>query len=579
MITDNFHGLETDSSDVCIIGAGPVGISLAVRLAELGISVLMLESGGLNEDPKVQALGAAEIDDLAAHDAMEIAVSRRLGGTSNLWGGRCLPFDPVDFLPRTELVGATWPIPYEAVQPFYAKACEYTDSGPSDFVEPATGIPPTPEEFELDRLERWSGTPRLQRLHDQTLATHPRIDVRLNSTVVDLVFAPDGAVSAVKIVRTDGSQSVTVGVRRLVIATGGVEATRFLLAIQQRRPEMFGGRNGALGRYYMGHVTGTVADITFTNRALDNLFNFDTAENGVYIRRRFTPTTECQLDHDIMNSALWPVVPPISDAAHGSGPLSAIFLGLAWGPMGRWFIPEALRKAHVPNPTPPLGPHMLNVLGNLPATLPYMVNFFQKRYFSKKRIPGFYLRNPQMRYGLYYHSEQWPNPDSRITLNGKTDRLGLPSVRIDLRFDERDARSVLKTHDLFEDWLNQSGLGVLRHRYAADRRAAAVLAQASHGTHQIGTTRMASSKEYGVVDSDLRTFSVKNLFVAAASSLPTSGQANPTLTVIALALRLAETLARECRGEIQPVDFLGRDGARTGSLVELDSEAAARRVA
>ena len=90
---------------------------------------------------------------------------------------------------------------------------------------------------------------------------------------------------------------------------------------------------------------------------------------------------------------------------------------------------------------------------------------------------------------------------------------------------------------------------------------------------------MASSKEYGVVDSDLRTFSVKNLFVAAASSLPTSGQANPTLTVIALALRLAETLARECRGEIQPVDFLGRDGARTGSLVELDSEAAARRVA
>jgi choline dehydrogenase-like flavoprotein len=186
-------------------------------------------------------------------------------------------------------------------------------------------------------------------------------------------------------------------------------------------------------------------------------------------------------------------------------------------------------------------------LRDLPVTVPSMIGFVKKRYFSKKRIPGFYLRNPNMIYGLYYHSEQWPNPDSRITLSHEADRLGLPKVRIGFRYHERDAESVLRTHDALAAWLLHARLGELRYRHAPAERAPAILKQAQHGPHQIGTTRMGCNAAEGVVDADLRTFGVRNLFVASCSVLPTSSQANPTLTGVALALRLAETLAARGR--------------------------------
>ena len=126
-----------------------------------------------------------------------------------------------------------------------------------------------------------------------------------------------------------------------------------------------------------------------------------------------------------MNSSLWPVAPPIADPSHKSGPLSAVYLGLAWGPIGRMLIPEAIRERHVPATPGPLGPHLVNVLRDLPFTVPYMIGFIKKRFIDKKRVPGFYLRNPNMIYGLYYHSEQWPNPESRITLSDTSDRIGI----------------------------------------------------------------------------------------------------------------------------------------------------------
>jgi hypothetical protein len=297
----------------------------------------------------------------------------------------------------------------------------------------------------------------------------------------------------------------------------------------------------------MAHVVGTIADIKLFDAEIDAAFNFDIDAEGTYIRRRFAPTEDLQVKENVMNSALWPVTPQIADASHRSGPLSATYLGLAWGPFGRLLIPEALRKRHIPDEPAPLGPHVANVIRDLTTTIPYIAGFIKKRYFSKKRVPGFYLRNPSMVYGLYYHSEQWPNPESRITLSDQVDRLGLPKARIGFRFHDRDADSVLRTHDAFADWLTRSGLGELRHRHPPEERASAILTQAKHGPHQIGTTRMGRDESIGVVDSNLRTFSASNLYVASCSSLPTSSQANPTLTAIALALRLAETLARVLR--------------------------------
>ena len=246
-----------------------------------------------------------------------------------------------------------------------------------------------------------------------------------------------------------------------------------------------------------------------------------------------------------MNMALWPVVPSISDAGHSSAILSAIYLALAFGPMGRRIIPEALRVRHVPDPAPSPWPHVGNVAGNLATAIPFLLDFLRKRHLTTARIPGFYVRNPAFRYGLCFHSEQWPNPENRITLTNQADRLGLPKAHIAYRFHERDAASILATHDAFAEWLGRSGLGRLEHRLPPEARAAAIVDESKHGTHQIGTTRMARNPRDGVVDRDLRTFESRNLFIASSSVLPTSGQANPTLTAVALALRLAETLAAE----------------------------------
>jgi hypothetical protein len=542
MIVESHDGIDRHEHGICVIGAGPVGISLAVRLQQLGQSVLLLESGGLTPDPSVQALGSAVIAYPGAHDPMEIATARRLGGTSNLWGGRCVPFDPVDFASRPGLVDAAWPITLDDVQPFYPRACDFVDCGEPDFFAMMPGAPEPPPGFRFDALERWSGTPWLQKRHHEALTNGPLIDVRLKTVATGFDYAENGRISAVKVARPDGSGTRSVKVAKVVIATGGIEATRLLLSEQRRRPEMFGGRDGPLGRYHMAHVVGVIADITFGNAKLDAAFDFFRAPDGAYVRRRFVPSLDVQLREGFMNTSFWPVVPEISDASHGSGALSAIFLALAWGPLGRMFIPEALRNRHIPRDVPPFLPHALNVIKNMPTTIPYIIDFIAKRYLSSRRIPGFYLRNPKYKYGLYYHSEQWPNPDSRITLTEATNRVGLPVANISYHFHERDALSLLRAHDAFADWLERAGLGSVSHRHPPEARVRAILDQAKHGAHQIGTTRMADNDGDGVVDGDLRTFSVSNLYVAACSVLPTSGQANPTLTTIALALRLAEHL-------------------------------------
>jgi choline dehydrogenase-like flavoprotein len=555
MIFENSEGLAGDAYDVCVVGAGPVGISLAVELERLGLSVLLLESGARSPSPSIQALSDAELN-LNVHDDMRIAVARMLGGTSNLWGARCLKFDPIDFMSRPGVVeDAPWPISYEELFPYYEKACEYTWSGQPVYSLPIPGFHPSDESFRTDTLERWANEQKLQVIHAEALANSKNIDVRLRSTVSDVEFSSAGLAQAVIVTDSETGRQCKVAVKRLVVATGGLESTRLLLALQRKSPERFGGVDGPLGRYYMGHVIGEIADIVLSVDGMDKAFDFFVDEHGSYVRRRFVPNDETQLREKLLNVAMWPVVPPVADPRHGSAILSLVYLALAFGPLGRLVVAEAIRKRHVPDKPEKLFSHVLNLFKGMPSAVVFVADFFRRRYFSKTRLPGFFILNKGHRYGLSYHSEQVPHPESRVTLKSELDRTGLPKLKIDLRFHEQDAVSIVRTHDLFEKWLKQTGMGHLEYRVPNAERVSAVLAQAKHGTHQVGTARMALDSASGVVDRNLRTFDCPNLFVASSAVLPTSGQANPTLTVIALALRLAETLAAE----------IGHDSAQSGA--------------
>jgi choline dehydrogenase-like flavoprotein len=539
MIYETFDGLVNVRHDICIVGAGPVGISLAVELSHIGFKVLLIESGRKKPDTYIQQLSAAEIVSPQIHDDMTIAVSRQLGGTSNLWGGICLRFDPIDFISRPGLVDASWPITYEELLPFYDRACWYSRSGEPVYGLPVPGVATDDNDFSFHSLERATNQQKSQIVHWKALAKGSGIDVRLCATVIGLSFEANGRVKTIEIVRPDGSQRTRLPVRNLVIAAGGLESTRLLLAAQRDSSTRFGGPGGPLGRYYMGHVTGNIADITFSNEALAGAFDYFIDSHGSYVRRRFVPSQSTQLREEILNSAMYPIVPAVADARHGSAILSLVYLALAYPPFGRLIVAEAIRKIHIPPRPVDIAGHLLNVMKGLPSAIAISSDFLWRRYMTRSRLPGFFIRSKNLRYRLAYHSEQTPQPDSRVTLSEHRDRTGMAKLKIDLRFNKTEARSIVRTHELFSKWLIRTGFGHLEWTVPADQRISAVLGQAKHGTHQIGTIRMGTSGKDGVVDRNLRTFDSSNLFVVGSAVLPTSGQANPTLTAIALAIRLA----------------------------------------
>jgi choline dehydrogenase-like flavoprotein len=471
---------------------------------------------------------------------MAIAVSRRLGGTSNLWAVRCQPFDPIDFEPRPGLVDAAWPIRYADILPYYDAAVDYLTAGANVFRAPIPGVDIADDTIDYTRLERFSAIAAVQTAHRTEIERSSRIDVRLDATVVDMTFE-NGRISGLTVADRDGTRH-SLPVRTVVLAAGGLESTRQLLVLQRKHPELFGGEDGPLGRYYMGHVIGEVADVVFNSDTIDAAYDFYLDEHGSYARRRLIPSDAAQFDERLLNVSFWPVVPPVADPRHRSGLLSMVCLAFAIPPFGRLVIAEAIRKRHIPDDLA-VWPHIVNILRDLPRAGLSIAAFLYKRYVARPPMPGFFARNAARRYGLSYHAEQSPQPDSRVTLSDDRDRLGVPKLRIDYRFARADAEAVARSHAVLADWLTRTGAGRLEYRQPPEETVDAILALAAHGTHQIGTARMAARPEDGVVDENLRCFGVDNLYVASSATFPTSGQCNPTLSIAAFAVRLAEHLA------------------------------------
>jgi choline dehydrogenase-like flavoprotein len=185
--------------------------------------------------------------------------------------------------------------------------------------------------------------------------------------------------------------------------------------------------------------------------------------------------------------------------------------------------------------------HVRNVLRDTLAVACFVPSFGYRRYLAKRRIPGFFLRSPTNTYALHYHAEQAPNESSRVRLSNETDELGVRRLIVELQFSPLDAASVVSTHRLLDAHLKRHHCGHLIWKYPDAQ--AAVLRQARDGFHQAGTTRMSRAPQDGVVDPDCRVHGIRNLYICSSSVFPTSGQANPTLTVLALAVRLARHLA------------------------------------
>lgn len=530
--------------DVCIVGTGPVGIALALECERAGLTVLALEAGGQTGEHHERG-DVVELRDPARHAPMHIATRRAFGGTSWAWSGCCTPFDDIDFDPRPHVPHSGWPLAHSEILPFYARAAEILNCNPVDARDTRSAWGQS-ECAPGENLLYWSRQPKIAVDHWLHFAQSKAITVCLNSPVVAMDLAENGNRVAEVTVRCRG-RAYTFRPPVVVLAAGGLRTTQLMLATQRRWPQHFGGEDGALGRYYMGHLTGWISSIKFKNREIAEHFSPGAAEGVRSFQRRLTISKETQLSERLLNIAFWPAVRALYDPAHADGTLSAAFLALGMPGIGTWLLPGPVRRAALGPKPRRIMPHLRNTL-RTPVKTALEAAFVVARRLSPKPATSYLpWKAGGLAFLLQYHAEAEPKPDSRVTLSNKTDSLGLPQLRIDLRFSQQDVDSVVRAHDLLDVSLRQADKGDLEYLDASEDRAESVREQATDGYHQLGLTRMGSDPRQSVVDRNCKVHGVDNLFVASGSVFPTSGQANPTLLAVALALRLARHLSKSLK--------------------------------
>ncbi|WP_035663307.1 GMC oxidoreductase [Bradyrhizobium sp. Ec3.3] len=531
---------ELPATDFCVIGAGPAGIALSLALAASGHSVLLIESGEETPDASTSELTQAQIRNTQTHAPAEIAACRAFGGTSWWWGGRCVPFDKIDFEDRSYAAGTQWPISYDEIRIWHPKVAEFFGCGSGEF-EKDPGIWSGLGEVSARGLERWTPTPNLNRTFIERVRQSDSITLLLGATLTDIELAADKT-RIRTLTLADRGKTKKLDVQACVLACGGLETTRIMLVANRKYPTLFQHSKSVLGRFYMGHISGKIADVVLDNPASIAELDFF-KENDHFARRRFTLQEDTLKKEELINIAFWIDNPPFYNASHGNGILSAVWLMLAIPFIGRRLVSEGVRISHV-GPAPfQITLHLKNIYRSPITVARTAVQLLRDRYLSSPRKPGFLVRNRGGRYALHYHAEQLPMKSSSVSLSEKRDSLGVPRLVVDFKYSERDAQSVVRAHEVLDRSLREAKIGHLEFRAPREHLVSSVLAQASDGFHQLGTTRMSLDPSAGIVDQNCRVHGLENLFLVSGSVFPSSGQANPTFLVVALALRLAGHLA------------------------------------
>jgi acetylornithine/succinyldiaminopimelate/putrescine aminotransferase len=541
-----------------VVGAGPAGITLALELADAGHRTLLIESGGNSYNADTQHLGDTVGED-PTHVPMSLATRRQVGGASNLWAGRCVPFDPVDFRERSIVGGARWPVSYGEMETYFSRACEWCMCGEPVFdatqvpsLARTSLIPGWPDgDVRATTLERWSLPTNFGRSYRARLMSSPNLTLVSGLTCTEIVCGEDGNSVDHLVTRTLSGATVRVRGRRHVLACGGVESTRLLLSSRRHHAAGIGNHAGHLGRWYMTHLGASIAQVHFTTPPRKTLYSFERDRAGVYVRRRFTFSQQFLLDHDLPNVAMWLENPDIGDPSHGNAILSFIYLALA-SPLGRYFIAEGIRRRKIESGNAVAsGKHLLNIMRNLPRAAWFALTFGYQRYLRRSyKAPGIFVPSTNNVYRLYYHGEHLPYRDSYIALSDERDALGMPRIRTHLSFQDDDVGGALRAHELFDRYLRRHSLGHLEYLY--EDPAQGLREQLLDGYHQAGTTRMSAAPEDGVLDAHLAVHGFEDLFVASSSAFVTSGQANSTFMIVVFALRLADRLRATLRERAAP---------------------------
>lgn len=502
-------------TDLCVVGAGAAGITLARAFVGAGREVLLLEGGNLEPEGPTLALSAGDIVG-APYPPLEDAHLRYFGGSTNAWGGHCRPLDPIDFEARPWVPHSGWPMTRQDLDPYYARAQEICELGPFEYaLQPWEEALPSLVGFDAGRIVNrlWQQGPptRFGERYGDELKQAEDIKVLFNANAVEILVNDAAAAVTEVAIKTLEGKTGRVRPRNVVLAMGGIENTRLLLASNSTVESGVGNGHDLVGRYFMEHphalIAFAVPSIPIDSFAAYYVWNPVSLPHGeATIRISPGLSEDVQRAERLPNACL--------DMGYGydrsEGYLALREVGTA---LTRGKFPEGFGRSIL---------DMVSDPGGLASGV--------RRRLSNGKVLWFGA-----------NAEQVPNPESRVTLSEKRDALGMPQVRLDWRLTRQDKEAARRTCRIVGEELAR--LGIARMHLDAwlleendDWRDLGVR------NHEIGTTRMSDDPRHGVVDRNARVHGIGNLYVAGSSVFPTSGYANPTLTIVALALRLADHL-------------------------------------
>ncbi len=552
MLTDGrkLPDREVLACDLCIVGAGPAGITLAHEMVGSGLKVALVESGDVTASKEADALSeGADTGDRFA--SLNMYRRRILGGASVIWGGRCIPYDPIDFEKRDFVPNSGWPIAHDEVEAYHRRAAVYCEIGEPEF-DTRQAIPDGSaliEGFSSPRVlttsfERFSPPTNFGRSWGPALIGSANVRVITNSTCVELVSEPSSPRICEARFATLAGSGFSIRADRFVVACGGIETFRLLSASKGVHRDGLGNSGGALGRYFMSHAEGLAGDLQLTNPRTRIDWGFPRSRDGIYGRRRVTMAEDVQRRLGLMNFVMRVHHASPADPRHGHPVLSAMFLAKSF------ILPEYRRKIGMVERTTAAkmqkGPrfwaaHAGNIVLGAPALAAFMADWTVRRYLVYRRIPYVALPSRHGVYPMEFYSEQEPSPDNRVFLTNPVDRFGVPLAGVHWALTDRDIASIAANIRLVRDELDASGIATLA--FDDDTLEERLRANAIPvGGHFLGIARMSADPASGVVDKNLRIHDAENAYVLGGSVLPTASQANPTFVIVALAARLADHL-------------------------------------
>jgi choline dehydrogenase-like flavoprotein len=506
-------------TDVCIVGAGAAGISMARQFAGQAFKVCLLEAGDLELDARTQALYKGEIVGYPYYPLDAIRL-RFFGGTTNHWAGACRPLDERDFEVRQNIPDSGWPIRKSDLDPYYERAHSVCQLGEYNY-DPA--LWETEGSKRLSFVDEDISTAMMQinavRFGSQylnELRGADNVDVVLGANVVELQASEgNGRISAVRS-RSLSGRNLTVRSTLFVLATGAVENVRLLLNSSGVQDGGIGNQNDMVGRCFMEHLSVPGANLVTSNvdSQPGQLYQGATVD-GTNAKAFLVPSADLQKNEGILNIRAFISSTPVEElsAKSSDGVLSA---GFIWNDIRNGQVPRNLAN------------HLQTVIRDIDGVAHYS---YQLAYAPR-----------DFGFSLVHHVEQAPNRNSRVLLSDSVDEFDARRIQLDWQFGELERRTLERFNINLGMAVGRAGIG--RLNIIENEPGSAWPAGLRGAWHQMGTTRMSDSPATGVVDGNCLVHGTKNLYIAGSSVFATSGYTNPTLTIVALALRLADLIER-----------------------------------